>query len=117
MSKYMYTTVYEKFTGIKPPEPKEHKHKKKRNYGHPYRMRLNMQNSDSSSNEKPLPFTEKYSSLNDNDYPDNLGNYLVKPEETLREDSEFCMNAASPRVTYKKRRHVHHDVCPCDTHI
>ncbi|MCK5895143.1 MAG: hypothetical protein KAG53_12265 [Endozoicomonadaceae bacterium] len=118
MSKYVYTTVYEEFTGIKPPEPKEHKPKKKRSYGHPYRMRLNMQNHDSPSNEKPpLPFNEEYPSFNDNDYPDNLGNYLVKPEGTPREDSEPCMSEASPRVTYKKRRHVDHDVCPCGTHI
>ena len=39
MSKYLYPTVYELFTGTKPPEPEEKKIKKKRPYGHPYRFR------------------------------------------------------------------------------
>lgn len=43
MSKYIYATVYEQFTGLKPPEPKSHKPRRRRGYGHPYRMRLNMQ--------------------------------------------------------------------------
>ena len=42
MSKYIYTTIYEQFTGLKPPEPKNHKPRRRRGYGHPYRMRLNM---------------------------------------------------------------------------
>ena len=43
MSKYLYATVYEEFTGLKPPEPTDNKQRRKRGYGHPYRMRLNMQ--------------------------------------------------------------------------
>ena len=43
MSKYIYTTIYEQFTGLKPPEPKDHKSRRRRGFGHPYRMRLNMQ--------------------------------------------------------------------------
>ncbi len=43
MSKYIYTTIYEQFTGLKPPEPKNNKPRRRRGYGHPYRMRLNMQ--------------------------------------------------------------------------
>ena len=51
MSKYIYTTIYEQFTGLKPPEPKDHKPRRRRGYGHPYRMRLNMQESNDQSNE------------------------------------------------------------------
>ncbi len=42
MSKYLYTTVYEQFTGMKPPEPnsEEKKTQRRRGLGHPYRMRL-----------------------------------------------------------------------------
>ncbi|WP_163834806.1 hypothetical protein [Spartinivicinus ruber] len=46
MAKYLYTTVYEQFTGQKPPEPQpkpEHRQQRK-THGHPYRMRHNMQN-------------------------------------------------------------------------
>lgn len=50
MSKYIYTTIYEQFTGLKPPEPKDHKPRRRRGFGHPYRMRLNMQeNADQGS--------------------------------------------------------------------
>ncbi|MCL6416544.1 hypothetical protein MIB92_12865 [Aestuariirhabdus sp. Z084] len=43
MSKYLYTTVYEQFTGEKPPQPKaDNERKARRTHGHPYRMRHNM---------------------------------------------------------------------------
>ena len=45
MSKYLYATVYEKFTGEKPPEPQNAKNRRRRGCGHPYRLRLNMQDS------------------------------------------------------------------------
>ena len=51
MSKYIYTTIYEQFTGLKPPEPKNQKPRRRRGYGHPYRMRLNMQDDDQSPTE------------------------------------------------------------------
>ncbi|WP_257264875.1 hypothetical protein [Endozoicomonas sp. ONNA2] len=51
MSKYIYTTIYEQFTGLKPPEPKDHKPRRRRGYGHPYRMRLNMQESSVQHSE------------------------------------------------------------------
>lgn len=51
MSKYIYATVYEQFTGLKPPEPKSHKPRRRRGYGHPYRMRLNMQESEDHNQE------------------------------------------------------------------
>lgn len=54
MSKYLYTTVYEKFTGMKPPEPqKEEKSERRRGMGHPYRMRLQQQET------KKKPSTQK----------------------------------------------------------
>lgn len=51
MSKYIYATVYEQFTGLKPPEPKSHKPRRRRGYGHPYRMRLNMQENETDDLE------------------------------------------------------------------
>ena len=51
MSKYIYATVYEQFTGLKPPEPKSHKPRRRRGYGHPYRMRLNMQENEQDPQE------------------------------------------------------------------
>lgn len=52
MSKYIYATVYEQFTGLKPPEPKSHKPRRRRGYGHPYRMRLNMQENEQDTEER-----------------------------------------------------------------
>ncbi|CAM3818651.1 hypothetical protein [Parendozoicomonas haliclonae] len=51
MSKYLYETVYEEFTGLKPPEPTDSKQRRKRGYGHPYRMRLN--NAQETQETKP----------------------------------------------------------------
>ena len=61
MSKYIYTTIYEQFTGLKPPEPKNHKPRRRRGYGHPYRMRLNIQD-DAQPEEM----------LDDEDMPEDL---------------------------------------------
>ncbi|OQX36643.1 MAG: hypothetical protein B0D91_08615 [Oceanospirillales bacterium LUC14_002_19_P2] len=110
MSKYMYTTVYEEFTGIKPPEPKEHKPKRKRSYGHPYRMRLNMQNNTASGNEKPQRhFNNESMPLESSDYNTASDSYIVNSSRPKQEESHFSMSDTAPRVTYKKRRHVDHD--------
>ena len=53
MSKYLYATVYEEFTGLKPPEPTDNKQRRKRGYGHPYRMRLNIQEETEIKQKKP----------------------------------------------------------------
>ncbi len=120
MSKYMYTTVYEEFTGIKPPEPKEHKPKRKRGYGHPYRMRLNMQNNTTpaSGNEKPQRhFNKESMDLESSNYNTSSDSYMVKPSRPRQEESHFSMSDTAPRVTYKKRRHVDHDACSHDAHF
>lgn len=117
MSKYVYTTVYEAFTGIKPPEPRKHKPRRKRGCGHPYRMRLNMQGSaidaasDSegvrhpSSNEPVLPGSS------DNkvaaDASDSCMADFSGPEQEKFHRS--MSDTSPPRVTYKKKRHVGHD--------
>ena len=116
MSKYMYTTVYEAFTGIKPPEPRKHKPRRKRGYGHPYRMRLNMQGSaidatsDSDGLWHPSSNEPAPSGSSDNkvaaDASDSCMADLSEPEQ---EKSCRSMNDTAPRVTYKKRRHVGHD--------
>ncbi|MRI34704.1 hypothetical protein EOPP23_17110 [Endozoicomonas sp. OPT23] len=54
MSKYIYATVYEQFTGLKPPEPKSNKPRRRRGFGHPYRMRLNIQDEDQQDQEELL---------------------------------------------------------------
>lgn len=126
MSKYIYTTIYEQFTGLKPPEPKDHKPRRRRGYGHPYRMRLNMQEdsvqgsellSDQaperdvfeqapvsvfqpSVNKQPV---RRFSSGNQGYRNGNnsiaSGNMSYRP--AMPEDHH---NNAEPKVTYKKRR-------------
>ncbi len=54
MSKYIYATIYEQFTGLKPPEPQSNKPRRKRGYGHPYRMRLNIQDEDQQEQEPKI---------------------------------------------------------------
>lgn len=127
MSKYIYTTIYEQFTGLKPPEPKEQKPKRRRGYGHPYRMRLNMQEEALEQKEmasvsdfnREMPETstqfqqprEPHSNVRR--FNANAGNYrspshnsmsyrpvMVSPSEPEYGHS----SSAEPRVTYKKRR-------------
>lgn len=87
MSKYIYTTIYEQFTGLKPPEPKDRKPRRRRGYGHPYRMRLSMQ--DEASNQ---------------------------PNEMMQPSSNELDHLAPPRVTTFqpsiKKQSVHHFNAP-----
>ena len=62
MSKYIYATVYEQFTGLKPPEPKSNKPRRRRGYGHPYRMRLNIQDEDQQEQEALLESDDHFES-------------------------------------------------------
>lgn len=119
MSKYIYATVYEQFTGLKPPEPKSHKPRRRRGYGHPYRMRLNMQESEDQNQESTsgdcnhigddeLDFQQEPTRQPLNQ-PYRHQNYSIrttpqKPVECqsfIEEQKPTC----SPKVTYKKRRH------------
>ncbi len=122
MSKYIYTTIYEQFTGLKPPEPKDHKPRRRRGYGHPYRMRLNMQENNeqgnellSSNHEQDMDYFEqsqvsafqpsvkkqsvrRFSSGNPGYHSNgNTGSYRSAVA------NEFS-SSAEPKVTYKKRR-------------
>lgn len=116
MSKYMYTTVYEAFTGIKPPEPRKHKPRRKRGYGHPYRMRLNMQDSAidaaSDSGRPRHPSSNELAPLESSDdkaAADASDSYMADLSGPEQEESHCSVNDTAPRVTYKKKRHVGHD--------
>lgn len=126
MSKYIYTTIYEQFTGLKPPEPKDDKPRRRRGYGHPYRMRLNMQ-EDESHNENE---TDIIPADSDKDYTEqppvatfqpSMGNKApVRRFSAQRHQGSFHGNSVmatppmsdepitrkgpEPKVTYKKRR-------------
>ena len=106
MSKYSYTTVYEEFTGLKPPEPKTTKPRRRRGFGHPYRMRLNMQEDvqqPEMQSEQPLA----------NDSNSNAFEMTTTPPKPLfranmnRQDDAYDQphRHHAPKVTYKKRRH------------
>ncbi|MGB1271716.1 MAG: hypothetical protein ACPG5T_06565 [Endozoicomonas sp.] len=127
MSKYIYTTIYEQFTGLKPPEPKNHKPRRRRGYGHPYRMRLNMQ-EDECQNEND---NEIMPGENDRDYAEqppvatfqpSMGNkapvrrfsaqqhHSTFPGNSIMttppmSDEPMTRKGPEPKVTYKKRRH------------
>ena len=135
MSKYIYTTIYEQFTGLKPPEPKNQKPRRRRGYGHPYRMRLNMQEDDQSQTEPlnediqvqaepavaPKPFLKPPVSNS----PARNNRTGRSPEQSIRSRRTRSGNngnfqnhtrapipeeltptkSAEPKVTYKKRRH------------
>ncbi|PJE78794.1 hypothetical protein CI610_02250 [invertebrate metagenome] len=99
MSKYVYTTVYEEFTGLKPPEPKETKPRRKRGYGHPYRMRLNIKDHQAIPDKSPL--------LNDN-IKTQQQQAPASVFHTVAHDSLIFMDKTVqhlPKITYKKRRH------------
>ncbi len=103
MSKYIYTTIYEQFTGLKPPEPKSSKPRRRRGFGHPYRMRLNMHEDgvETVDNED-----DHCHEQNEMDYSDRQPNSVfqsaeIKPQPTIFEDIH---PHTSPKVTYKKRR-------------
>ena len=123
MSKYIYSTVYEEFTGLKPPEPKSHKPRRRRGYGHPYRMRLNMQDSENQEHDEredhDESFLEEDYELQPNTIPsltqvNNKPTYSVRttPYQSIGCTPVFEDQAASPspKVTYKKRRHYGPDL-------
>lgn len=133
MSKYIYTTIYEQFTGLKPPEPKNQKPRRRRGYGHPYRMRLNMQDDDQPQEEMlnddfqvqvqveieppvaPKPFLTPSVSTSPvrnrtpspSIRPRRTGNTPIPGSTHTRAPmpEEFIPKNAEPKVTYKKRRH------------
>ncbi len=103
MSKYLYQTVYEQFTGEKPPEPEAKEERtSRRGHGHPYRMRHNMrmqqqetaQNSDTKITRHPNA-GQAHSSYN-------------RDEMSITEIAkiEARHNIATTKITYKKTRHV-----------
>ncbi len=123
MSKYLYQTVYEEFTGLKPPEPTDSKQRRKRGYGHPYRMRLNMQDSEEKNPKKPerrnqfgQPINSSRSKSRDSqEQPSSkkmmAPQFNVKKNRETREPvpqltipTERKGSASAPKVTYKKRR-------------
>ncbi|USE33880.1 hypothetical protein [Endozoicomonas sp. SCSIO W0465] len=134
MSKYIYTTIYEQFTGLKPPEPKDHKPRRRRGYGHPYRMRLNMQegsaqnsellsdrDSDRDMYEVPVavfqPSVTKqsvrrfsssgqsYRSGNSSSLGGSMGSSSMNSTMNCRSAApEERHSNTEPKVTYKKRR-------------
>ncbi|MDP0562529.1 MAG: hypothetical protein QS721_09495 [Candidatus Endonucleobacter sp. (ex Gigantidas childressi)] len=114
MSKYEYTTVYEEFTGLKPPEPKAIKPKRRRGHGHPYRMRVNMQDIhqqpssvDCETLDTPKALFEPSARQVPQEFYSN-----IKSPALSHESPEH--KTQSPTVKYKKRRiytpdHVHTD--------
>ncbi|OED43670.1 hypothetical protein ACH42_09530 [Endozoicomonas sp. (ex Bugula neritina AB1)] len=126
MSKYIYTTIYEEFTGLKPPEPKNHKPRRRRGYGHPYRMRLNMQEDgqpeeildEADAPEEDLqPHTFMTPSSNRSDihkptiYRSPRGRQIsTSPSQSRPMQYSPMMSEAThktepaPKITYKKRR-------------
>ncbi|MGI9276447.1 MAG: hypothetical protein ACR2PT_16585 [Endozoicomonas sp.] len=112
MSKYIYSTVYEQFTGLKPPEPKSHKPRRRRGYGHPYRMRLNMQESEHEEGEEGEEgfedsYQEEFTLENE---PREISKPAPSPKPiyearaNLRNAFEDDHSSKLPKVTYKKRR-------------
>ncbi len=124
MSKYIYTTIYEQFTGLKPPEPKDQKPRRRRGYGHPYRMRLNMQENASQGGDAhpsddseqgifehtPIPVFQptvkkqsvrRFSSGGQGYHPGNSSSVI----SSMPAMHEGRHNTAEPKVTYKRRRH------------
>ncbi|MCG8451577.1 MAG: hypothetical protein MI717_00165 [Spirochaetales bacterium] len=132
MSKYLYQTVYEEFTGLKPPEPTDTKQRRKRGYGHPYRMRLNMQDTEEKSLKKPerrnqfgQPINNARSKNKDARDPQQTQKVMMpqfnarknrehrEPREAMSREAmpQLTIPAerkgsttAQPKVTYKKRR-------------
>lgn len=126
MSKYIYTTIYEEFTGLKPPEPKDHKPRRRRGYGHPYRMRLNMQENSVQSGEllssshaphheperevfeqaqvsifQPTVKQQAVRRFTSGNQGYRYGNTGTSCRSTIPEDHH---SSSEPKVTYKKRR-------------
>jgi len=96
MSKYVYTTVYESFTGSKPPYLKEHRPKRKSGCGHPYRMRLN---------SHPTYNPDENNDKTNHDSGENDSNIAYTLDQTPA-NQESYNKSTSPKVTYKKKRYV-----------
>ena len=92
MSKYLYQTVYEEFTGLKPPEPTDNKQRRKRGYGHPYRMRLNMQDAPE---EKPQKKPERR-----NQFGQPISNSRGKSRDI--QDQQPSQQMMAPQFNLKK---------------
>ncbi|WP_330926388.1 hypothetical protein [Candidatus Sororendozoicomonas aggregata] len=104
MSKYSYTTVYEEFTGLKPPEPKTTKPRRRRGFGHPYRMRLSMQEDA----QQPELQAEQPQTNSANSQPEVTPSpkSLFRANMNRQEDAyDRPHRHHAPKVTYKKRRH------------
>ncbi|MGI0119982.1 hypothetical protein [Zooshikella sp. RANM57] len=122
MPKYLYPTVYEQFTGQKPPEPQVREEKPKRPrraHGHPYRMRHNMQQAqDQLPTDTYYPQQQEVKTYNHRNnqkqgqgqYPYTRGNRHFTSGNThdyQPTDSAYPSrrnNNANTRVTYKKKR-------------
>lgn len=134
MSKYIYTTIYEQFTGLKPPEPKDHKSRRRRGFGHPYRMRLNMQEDATHTHNNSKLRSErdyadkdvyerapvsvfqptvkkqpvrKFTAGGQNYHGSNVGstNNPMSYKPVMPEDHyRYNNSGAEPKITYKKRR-------------
>ena len=131
MSKYIYTTIYEQFTGLKPPEPKDHKPRRRRGYGHPYRMRLNMQEGAAQGSEllsdrdserdlyEPAPASVFQPTVTTKQpvrrFSSGGQSYRSGGSSSMNSPMSSTMNcrpaapedrhsSAEPKVTYKKRR-------------
>ncbi len=106
MSKYAYTTVYEEFTGLKPPEPKAGKPRRRRGYGHPYRMRLNMQDDVQPGLENAnevMNSPKEFKPYDHQHQPRHIVQTNMKSTGSQFEKNTSPSHA--PKVTYKKRRH------------
>ncbi len=127
-SKYIYKTVYEEFTGLKPPESKNAKPKRRRGYGHPYRMRLNMQDETQpveANDALPVEIHQhqpEHNTFNDTNYLTNK--FKKEFRESHKKDfrrqprNDFAAHPVEfaiapkkepkegPKVTYRKRRHA-----------
>ncbi len=107
MSKYSYTTVYEEFTGLKPPEPKTTKPRRRRGFGHPYRMRLNMHEHEDVQHDAELSADQPLAN-NINNEPEitTLPKPLFRANMNRQEDAyDQPHQHHAPKVTYKRRRH------------
>ncbi len=103
MSKYLYSTVYEEFTGLKPPEPTEIKQRRKRGYGHPYRMRLNMQE------EAETKIQKKPERRNQFGQPINSSRSRNRDDQghhsDIRQHSQHSPTQDAPQYEYQEHGH------------
>ncbi|RWW98274.1 hypothetical protein [Aestuariirhabdus litorea] len=98
MSKYLYTTVYEQFTGEKPPEPKaDPERKARRTHGHPYRMRHNMRLQEQEAKASHKASRIERHPANDNG--PSIGE--IADMEARRKPKNQA------KITYKKNRSLH----------